>query len=122
MQGDAAQPLSMPVPSKILIVDDHREGADALADVLRIEGFDAITAYGGEQALNRLLEKPDLIILDYMMPGMNGDEFLDHMKRTPHRGIPVFFLSCADTSAFDADAHFTKPADLELLLTSIREL
>ena len=112
----------MGIPSKILIVDDHRDGAEALAEILRIEGFDAITAYGGEHALNRLPEKPQLIILDYMMPRMNGDEFVAHLKQTPHRDIPVFFLSSADTSAFEADAHFTKPADLEQILAAIRAL
>jgi CheY-like chemotaxis protein len=122
LHADLAQEQIMPVPTKILIVDDQREGADALADILRIEGFDAATAYRGKQALNRLPEKFDLIILDYMMPEMNGDEFLEHMKRTPYRDVPVFFLSCADTSEFDADGHFTKPADLVKLISAIRNL
>ncbi|MGZ9067324.1 MAG: response regulator, partial [Burkholderiales bacterium] len=60
---------------KILVVDDVERNVKLLADVLGVKGYDVVTAASGPEALERVeSERPDLVLLDVMMPGMSGYE------------------------------------------------
>ncbi|MCH7756618.1 response regulator [Patescibacteria group bacterium] len=83
----------------ILIIDDEPDVADALSQKLELEGFNTISAYNGEQGLMiiRGEPKPDLILLDLVMPTMDGFEMLDKLREEEWgRNIPVIFLTNLD--------------------------
>ena len=108
--------------SQILIVDDDQHISDMLKENLRTEGYDVIAAYSGTEALMLLSKKkPDLILLDLMLPGICGEELLPQIK-----GIPVIVLSAkADVSdkvgllRGGAADYITKPFDMSELLARI---
>ena len=85
----------------ILIVDDHEDSCDALKRLLNLSGHtDVDCVYSGEDALSyvRSERKPDLMVLDYMMPGMTGLDVLRKLRSEPDlRDVPVVFYS-ADTT------------------------
>ena len=60
---------------KILVIDDEREIVSFIKDALEIEGYDVITAYDGSEALSKIENNPDLILLDIMMPNIDGYNF-----------------------------------------------
>jgi len=80
---------------KVLIVDDIRTDVRLIADVLRPQGYDCIQASNGTEALERArAERPDLILLDIVMPGQDGFATCRQLKRDPRtRDIPVVFVS-----------------------------
>lgn len=87
--------------SKILLVDDEKDIVEFLQYNLIQEGFDVITAYDGEQALEKAKEKPDLIVLDVMMPKMDGYEVCRKLRTMKDfENIPVIFLT-AKSSEMD---------------------
>ena len=110
----------------ILIVDDNREIVDSLGKLLTIEGYDILTAYDGMEALE-VLEKsrPDLILLDVMMPRLNGLSTL--MKIRERHNIPAIILS-AKTEESDkvsglmlgADDYVEKPYNPAELLARVQ--
>jgi len=80
----------------VLIVDDDRDCADALKDTLQDFGYEVSTAHSAMEALRQLesAPRPSVIILDLLMPGMTGEEFLDRRQRdTMLAGIPVIVVS-----------------------------
>lgn len=81
--------------SKILIVDDAPAGREAMAKWLQREGFECFTARNGAEGLVRLKEaKPDLILLDHMMPEVDGLTFLAGIRRFPKwKNIPVIMMT-----------------------------
>ncbi len=81
--------------AQILIVDDVPVNLQALESILQTRGFRVVKANNGEQALEAVAaEKPDLILLDVMMPKMNGYEVCQHLKENPATSkIPVIFLT-----------------------------
>ena len=107
---------------QILIVDDDQHINDMLKENLSLEGYDVIAAYSGTEALMLLSkEKPDLILLDLMLPGITGEELLPQIK-----DIPVIVLSAkADISdkvgllRGGAADYITKPFDIQELLARI---
>lgn len=79
---------------KILLVDDEKDIVEFLQYNLELEGFEVITAYDGEAALNKLIENPDLIILDIMMPKLNGFEACKRIRMTKNfENTPIIFLT-----------------------------
>jgi CheY-like chemotaxis protein len=82
-------------PKSILVVDDSRTIVSILRDMLKSEGYRVRCAYSGEEALEHLTEEtPDLIILDVLMPKMNGLEVLSKIKASPETSsIPVIMLT-----------------------------
>ncbi|HVO76149.1 MAG TPA: response regulator transcription factor, partial [Ignavibacteriaceae bacterium] len=79
---------------KILLVDDEPDIVEFLQYNLIKEGFDVITAFNGEEALGKLTEKPDLIILDILMPGMDGFETCKKIRsRSEFENTPIIFLT-----------------------------
>jgi len=81
--------------SKILIVDDAPGSRESLAKCLQKEGFETATARNGAEGLVRLKEsKPDLILLDHMMPEVDGLTFLAGIRRFPKwKNLPVIMMT-----------------------------
>lgn len=78
---------------RVLLVDDEAEFVSALAERLDMRGFDAQTATSGEEALERInASPPDVVLLDVLMPGMNGLEVLKRIKAS-HPQIQVILLT-----------------------------
>jgi len=84
---------------KILVVDDEPDVVSMVERTLRAEGFDVISAYDGIGALDVVSsEKPDLILLDIMMPMISGYEVCEQIKSNPQtQHIPVVCISSAHT-------------------------
>jgi len=82
----------------ILIVEDNPRMQETLSTVLRLKGFQTLTAYNGVEALDVLrLRTPDLMLLDLMMPVMGGLELLKVLRDTPQwKDLPVVVLSARD--------------------------
>jgi CheY-like chemotaxis protein len=82
---------AVPLGKTILVVEDNEATREGLVSVLRRQGYDAITATDGGAALALLAggAKPDLIVLDMLLPAVDGWRFLDRVKGTPHASIPV---------------------------------
>jgi DNA-binding response OmpR family regulator len=101
---------------RILVVDDEPDVVSLIENTLRAEGFDVLTAYDGIGALDVVAaEKPDLVILDIMMPLMSGYEVCEMIKANPQtQHIPVLCLSSAH--APDARAQSLK-AGAAMLIT-----
>lgn len=111
---------------KILVVDDNREIVDSLGKLLAIEGYEILTAYDGMEALDKMeTEKVDLILLDVMMPRLNGLSAL--MKIREKHNIPAIILS-AKTEESDkvsglslgADDYIEKPYNPAELLARVK--
>ena len=108
--------------SHILIIDDDIHIGDMLEEVLRLEGYGVSRAYSGTEALLALsAARPDLVLLDLMLPGLSGEEVLPKIQ-----GIPVIVLSAkADTDSKvslllgGAADYITKPFDTKELLARI---
>lgn len=95
----------------ILFVDDDVDMLEIAGIILKKAGYKYLTASSGEDGLASLLSnQPDLIILDYMMPGMNGFEFFQEMKKNPKyhsvRDIPVVLLTAASEEDIDRQEFF----------------
>jgi len=86
--------LNMPTHPVILIVDDVPINLKVLRAHLEPSGYKVLEAGSGHEALNQAVKNPDLILLDIMMPGMDGMETCQHLKANPDtKDIPVIFLS-----------------------------
>ena len=118
--------------SKILIVDDDDDirTVSELA-VRRIGKWEVVLAASGEEALERAAEEqPDVILLDVMMPGMDGLATLEELRRSPDTaGIPVIFLTARAQShdlekylALGADGVIVKPFEAMTLSDQIRHI
>ena len=80
--------------TKILLVDDEPDIVEFLQYNLEYEGFEVITAFDGVEALSKISEKPDLIILDIMMPKMDGYEVCKKIRNTSgFESTPIIFLT-----------------------------
>lgn len=104
---------------KILVVDDDLEFRLLLSEVLVLQGFTVVTAKDGEHALERIrIERPDLIMLDLSMPGLNGWEFCaKKMQDSQMKDIPVVmisghFITEQKAKQNHVDAVLTKPFDI----------
>jgi CheY-like chemotaxis protein len=112
---------------KILVVEDDQAIREVLTEVLRFEGFEAFGAANGREALNLLEAEdvPSLIILDLMMPVMNGWEFLDHIHQTPRLAtIPVIVASAglSRPNGPEIEVDFMrKPIDLDEFIERVRK-
>lgn len=112
---------------KILVVDDE-EGLRLLyEEVLKAEGYEVITAGNGKEAIQQLeAGRPDLIILDIVMPVMDGMETLGRIVGKD-RKIPIILNTSyagyqQDFMSWAADAYLTKSADFSELKNKVREL
>lgn len=112
-----------------MIVEDDPDTREMLGKFLELEGFDVLTAANGRVALDQLggAAPPCVIILDLMMPVMNGWQFREAQARDPRLShIPVVVVTAAgaraDIPAIAADAWLAKPVDFDRLLATITPL
>ena len=85
----------MPTPPLILVVDDDPDILTAIGDILENEGYRVARARHGKEALERVRqERPNLILLDLMMPVMDGAGFIQALRaETPHGDVPVVIIT-----------------------------
>jgi two-component system, OmpR family, alkaline phosphatase synthesis response regulator PhoP len=115
-----------PHGEKVLIVEDNRALRDGLALNIRSRGYTVLTADNGDEGLRLAFDaRPDLIVLDIMLPGCNGLEILAALRKQGNR-VPCLILSARDTTGnkvqgltMGADDYMTKPFDLPELLARI---
>jgi two-component system alkaline phosphatase synthesis response regulator PhoP len=114
----------------ILIVDDEKDIVDLVKYNLQKEGYSVLTARTGKQALEQAQSKPQLILLDVMMPELDGWEVLKQLKRNPRTSlIPVVFLTAKGTDIDEvlglelgADDYIVKPISIPKLLARIKTI
>jgi CheY-like chemotaxis protein len=110
--------------ARVLVVDDEMDIRQAVAEVLLEEGHQVAAAGDGAEALAQLHAfHPQLVLLDLMMPGMNGWEFRRAQKIDPEvSNIPVIVLSALSQRDGDIDAagYIQKPFDLDDLLNAVK--
>lgn len=114
---------------KLLVVDDERDIADTLAKTLKREGYEAVVAYDGEEALQKVKEEnPDIILLDLIMPKLNGFDVLKEIReKYKDKWRPVIIVSAKNDLesvkkgyGLEADHYLTKPCSIENILHGIR--
>jgi CheY-like chemotaxis protein len=113
-------------PPVVLIVEDDATLRDVLAETLKFEGFDPQVATNGLHALERLqhIEPPGAIVLDLMMPLMDGWGFRNTLRLMPKiANVPVVVVSAMPPDQIgdlDAAAVLTKPVDFDRLIDTLR--
>ena len=113
--------------ARLLVVDDEPNILELLSASLRFAGFDVVTATNGEDALAQAgATSPDLVVLDVMMPGLNGFDVARALRRGGNR-VPVVFLTAKDSTedrveglTIGGDDYVTKPFSLEEVVARIR--
>jgi CheY-like chemotaxis protein len=110
-----------PRAQRVLVVDDNRDSADSLVTAFAVLGHDAVAAYGGRDALERIGQaRPSLIVLDLSMPDMDGYTLARAIRALPaYAAVPMVALSGfgseadrAKSRAAGFDRHMLKPFDL----------
>ncbi len=112
---------------KVLMVDDEEKFRSTTEKILQRKGFDTVLAASGEEAIDKLVEHPDVVILDVKMPGMDGHQALEEIKkRSPD--LPVIMLTghgampsareSLDKGAFD---YLSKPCDINIRAGKIED-
>jgi DNA-binding response OmpR family regulator len=112
----------------VLVVDDDPDILQTLALCLSTEGYGVLMASNGQEALDLLRrEKPAVILLDLMMPVMDGWQFVNEMDQRGWRKAPILILSAdravqGHANRLHADAFLAKPFDLDELLGKVSQL
>jgi CheY-like chemotaxis protein len=121
--------MDTPPSSAILVVDDNRDNAEIVRELLESRGYVVAVAYGGDEALAAFeTVRPALVLLDVMMPGRSGWEVCRVMKQHPEHGRNVRIIMLTALSAWNdkqaalqtgADDYITKPLDLHDLVRRV---
>lgn len=116
--------------ARVLIVDDEITTVDMLSKALELFGHEPLPAYDGQDALRSLAQSiPDLILLDLMMPGMDGYETLRRVREIPGgHDLPVVIVTASPdpdleqrVSAAGGNGCLRKPVDLDLLSRTVED-
>ena len=114
----------------VLIVEDEVDTAEMFAEMMRVSGYDVLKSYGGKQAIRVISnKKPDVVVLDLMMPEYSGLDVLNFMRRDPRLDhIPVVIVSaryvdediqkCLDAGAA---TYLTKPVSFEEIKDAVEK-
>lgn len=120
-------PAEVPAPERILVVDDEPNIRDTIQLTLRREGFDVVLAETGLEALERMVPRPDVVVLDIMLPGLDGLEVLRRIRKDS--SVPILLLSARGEEIdrvvgleIGADDYLTKPFAMRELVARIRAL
>ncbi|MDQ4133067.1 MAG: response regulator transcription factor [Actinomycetota bacterium] len=120
---------SAPERQRVLVVDDERSIVDAVATALRYEGFEVYEAESGRQALKVTeSQRPDLIVLDVMLPDLDGLDVTRRLRRDGIR-VPILFLTARDATedkiaglTVGGDDYVTKPFSLAEVVARVRAI
>ena len=112
--------------SKILVVDDEVKACELLKRFLEIKGYDVMTSNSGEDAIEKVKsEKPDAMLLDIRMPGMEGTEVLKRIREFD-KNVGIIMVTAVkeenvgkDALKLGADEYITKPIDFNYLETTL---
>lgn len=111
------------IPKTVLVVEDEFDIAGVLGTFLTTEGYDVVYASDGEEGLAALIRKPDLVLVDAIMPRLGGPEMVQAMRADPKQAsIPIMMMSALPDMP-DADVPMVrKPFEIEELLQKIETL
>lgn len=116
---------------KILVCDDERHIVRLIQVNLERQGYDVVTAFDGKDGLEKVkAENPDMMVLDVMMPYMDGFEVLKNLRKDPdHKDLPVIMLTAKaqDKDVFEgyhygADMYLTKPFNPMELISFVNRI
>ncbi len=119
------------MPLKVLVCDDERHIVRLIQVNLERQGYHVVTAFDGKEGLEKIRsEKPNLVVLDVMMPYMDGFEVLKTIRREPEtENLPVIMLTAKaqDKDVFEgyhygADMYLTKPFNPMELVTFVKRI
>lgn len=119
------------MPLKVLVCDDERHIVRLIQVNLERQGYNVVTAFDGKDGLEKIrAEKPDLVVLDVMMPYMDGFEVLKTIRKEPEtEALPVIMLTAKaqDKDVFEgyhygADMYLTKPFNPMELVTFVKRI
>jgi CheY-like chemotaxis protein len=111
-------------PPLVLVVDDDPDILDAICDILDAEGYRVSRARHGREALEQVdNELPDVILLDLMMPVMDGVAFSQALRQRPDGDVPIVVISADGNpqraTAVGAVGYLAKPFDIDALLAQV---
>jgi CheY-like chemotaxis protein len=127
IESPAFKRMDTPTHCPVLVVEDDEGLREMMAQLLTLEGFQTATVANGQEALAYLhaSSRPEVILLDLMMPVMDGWEFRRHQQADPAlAGVPVIVLSALDQARatnVEAVAFLKKPLDFDRLLDLVRQ-
>jgi len=117
---------------KIMVVDDEESLRELISAIFSSEGYEVMTASSGQECLEKLnTEKPDLILMDMMMPGMSGRETAEKIRQNPKtKDLKIVFLTVARFSETGKDVldkldvldYITKPFDNDDLVSRVKKM
>jgi len=117
-------------PPVVMIVEDDREMNQLQQELLAVHGLDSVAAYDGAEALEVCCKcDADAVMLDLMLPRMDGFETCRKLRQGPHPNIPIVIVTALDNNecrqeglAAGADAYFSKPFDPDEVISKLRQL
>ncbi len=109
--------------TKVLVVDDDRRMVKTLCDIMKVKGYEALDAFTGEEAVEKVkYDRPDCVLMDIKMPGINGVETLKAIRQLSP-SLPVVMMSAYSTEELESEARqngayavLTKPVDVQMIL------
>lgn len=116
---------------RLLVVDDDRDIVESLRSLLLKENYEVVVSYTGEEALSKVKESdPDIILLDLILPGINGYEVLKEIRENhKDKWRPVIIISAKTELEslercykLEADHYLTKPCDFQNILQGIQTM
>jgi two-component system CheB/CheR fusion protein len=126
--ADSARESAEAKSRRVLVVDDNVDSATSLARVLGLWGHEVWVAHGGPEAIEiAAARRPDVVLLDIGMPGMDGYQVAEHLRNHPEAGTPTLFALTGYGQEEDRrrshevgiEHHFVKPVDLDELQAAL---